>query len=481
VGGWTTLRLGETTLADLFAAQGYRTAIFGKWHLGDYHPFLPHERGFHEALTFGAGAISSTADAWGNDYFDDTYWRNGRPEKARGYCTDVFFGEAMRFMEANRQRPFFICLTPNAPHAPYTVHERYRQVYEQQGLPPANAAFYGMIANLDENVGRLRRRLAELGLEDNTILIFMTDNGTAAGFRPWAKEGQWRGFNAGMRGIKSSPYDGGHRVPFFLRWPAGGIRKGRDIPQLTAHVDVLPTLAELAGLPLPPSLRLDGTSLAPLLQARAGFPEDRTLVLQNTQVSEGGKSQIDNLRPFVNSAVLTSRWRLVNGKELFDMNMDPGQSNDVSVVFPETVQRLRATYNQWLAGVEPGVAEPPAIPLSHPGVKTVALTCYEWHTDDWIAFQSDVQKLKEANGYWVVEAKRRGPHRFILRQQPTEAPCPIQGSEARIRIGVVDRRASIPPGAAEIAFSVDLEPGRYQLQTWLTERRGAYYVDVEAP
>jgi arylsulfatase A-like enzyme len=479
VGGWSTLRSGETTIADVFAAGGYRTALFGKWHLGDNYPCRPHERGFHEGLTFGAGAISTTADSWGNDCFDDVYWRNGRPERFSGYCTDVFFREGLRFIAANRERPFFVCLTPNAPHTPLAVEEKYRQPYLDGGLPRRLASFYAMIANIDENIGRLRARLEELGLEQNTMLIFMTDNGTADGYQPGAG-GEAEGFNAGMRGKKGGPYDGGHRVPLFIHWPAGRIAAGRDIPRLTAQIDILPTLIELTGLHPPRAPALDGVSLAPLLQNAGDFPADRTLFLQHTQQNEGGKSQIENLRPFVGSTVLTERWRLVNGTELFDAAADPSQTRNVAADHRDIVGQLRANYENWFADVRQGVREPVATPIGSPGQPLVQLTCYDWHTDNWVAWQDDVRKLKDANGYWALDVARPGRYRFTLRQQPVEAACPIQAKQARLRIAAEGLNKAIEEDAMAVSFDVELGAGRCDLQTWFTENRGAYYVDVES-
>ncbi|MHC4214116.1 MAG: sulfatase-like hydrolase/transferase, partial [Planctomycetota bacterium] len=176
--GRSLLRKDEVTMADVFRDSGYRTGIFGKWHLGDNYPFRPMDRGFDDVLVHRGGGIGNTQDYWGNDYFDDSYFRNSKPEKFEGYCTDVWFAEAMKFIEANKDRPFFCYLTTNAPHGPFRVPEKYSQPYKNKGIV---ANFYGMIANIDENFGRLEAKLKELELDDDTILIFMTDNGTAAG------------------------------------------------------------------------------------------------------------------------------------------------------------------------------------------------------------------------------------------------------------------------------------------------------------
>src|ERR1041384_345214 len=218
--GRTPLRRGIPTMADAFAASGYRTGQFGKWHLGDTYPFRPHDRGFHESIFFPSSHISSAPDYWNNDYFDDTYVHNGKREKYAGYCTDVFFGEAMKWMKgcAARGQPFFTYLPTNAPHGPLFCSDKYREPYKSQ--PRNVASFFGMIANIDENMAKLDAFLVANGLRENTILIFMTDNGGTVGVPV---------FNAGMRGKKIDLYEGGHRVPCFIRWPAGGLRPPCDL------------------------------------------------------------------------------------------------------------------------------------------------------------------------------------------------------------------------------------------------------------
>ena len=315
---------GVGTMAKVFADSDYRTGIFGKWHLGDNYPYRPQDRGFQEAVVHGNGAITTTGDVdWGNDYFDDVYWHNGKRQRYKGYCTDVWFTEAIGFMTANKDRPFFCYIPTNAPHGPLHVPPRYSRPYEGvRGVP--NAKFYGMITNIDENVGRLMDFLQRSGLADNTILIFMTDNGTSRGGRVRRGRGGPAvvGFNAGMRGNKGSPYDGGHRVPFFIRWPAGGLAGGRTVDRLAAHLDVLPTLIDLCGLKAPDDAKFDGVSLKALLSGKKADWPDRTIV--------------EALR----GAVMTQRWRLV-GNELYDMDADPRQKTNVASKQPKVARRLR--------------------------------------------------------------------------------------------------------------------------------------------
>jgi len=267
--GRSLLAHGEVTMADCFRASGYRTGIFGKWHLGDNYPCRPQDRGFDEVLVCGGGGVWQTPDYFGNDYEDDTYFHNGRPEAFDGFCTDVWFRNAIRFMDnTSRQgKPFFCYLATNAPHGPMWAPDSSTARYEGvKGL--REPGFYGMIANIDDNVAGLVKFLRERNLEKDTLFLFMTDNGTSSGSQV---------FNAGMRGMKGSPYEGGHRVPLFAYWPAGGIEGGRDIDTLAAHVDILPTLIDICGLKRPQGPPMHGKSLRPLLYDKKPNWPERTI------------------------------------------------------------------------------------------------------------------------------------------------------------------------------------------------------------
>ena len=237
--GRTMMHPDERTIAHVFAENGYATGMVGKWHLGDNSPHRPQDRGFQNVVWHRCGGVGQASDYWGNDYFGDTYERNGKFEKFEGYCTDVWFSEAMRFIDENKNTPFFLYLATNAPHGPYRVDPKWSEPYQGKANWGAGPQFYGMIGNIDHNIDMLRQCLARLGLAENTILVFMTDNGTANGAefgRDKLNSEAVQGFNAGMRGKKSSVYEGGHRVPFFIYWPAGGLTGGRDINRLAvAH------------------------------------------------------------------------------------------------------------------------------------------------------------------------------------------------------------------------------------------------------
>jgi len=477
--GRSLLAEDEVTMADVFKASGYATGIFGKWHLGDNYPFRPQDRGFDEVLVCGGGGVSQLPDYWGNDYFDDVYWHNGVPGKYQGYCTDVWFDGALRFIEANRNRPFFCYIPTNAPHGPYNVADEYAAPYRKDPAVP-NANFYGMITNLDDNLARLRKQLWRWGLEDDTILIFMTDNGTAAGFR------QNRGYNAGMRGTKGSEYDGGHRVPCFIRWPAGGLQGGRDVDALSAHIDLLPTLVELCGL-RKPDADLDGTSLAPLLQGRRVDWPDRTLFVHSQRIEWPEKWR--------KCAVMTERWRLVNGRELYDIQADPGQQHDIAADHPDVVERLRSAYEKWWTHISDRFRDYCEIVLGSEHENPARLTSHDWHTNNgpvpW--HPGMVRNGTKANGFWAVRLAKAGRYRFELRRWPKEVDAPMQAAiergkaldivEARIRVGGKEARTEVGPQDKAAVFTLTLPAGSTRLETVMVERdgtqRGAYFVYVE--
>ena len=534
-GAWATcwgrsiLRKSETTMADVFGTAGYRTAMFGKWHLGDNYPYRPQDRGFRHVVAHKGGGVGQTPDFWGNNYFDDTYFHNGAPVEHAGYCTDVWFDEAIRFIEgcaggqsgggqseggqsgggetgggeaaageAGSDAPFFVYLSTNAPHTPYLVSEEYARSYRGNPDVP-EPEFCGMIANIDENFGRLRRRLAELGLEENTILIFMTDNGSSGGSELDENQYAVRGYNAGMRGKKGSYYDGGHRVPFLIRWPGGGLGGGRDVDEMSLHIDVLPTFIDLCGLDAP-DVDFDGQSIAPLLHGgQERLPGDRVHFLQYRQ---------DTVPPEKwTNAVMTRRWRLVRGEELYDIEADPGQRQDVAADHPGEVKRLRGAHDAWWDEISPGLETYCPITLGDPAENPARLCAMDvlgdvaWH-------QTHITQAKESTGTWAIEIAKPGRYHFSLRRWPAERDLAIDGiippEEARTLIYAPEdaRSEAIRPVEARLSLfgeerSEPLESGDKTAEFTLAIRstgttllhasfideegdiQGAYYVDVE--
>ena len=480
--GRSILRADEVTMADVFSASGYRTGFFGKWHMGDNYPYKPQHRGFDEVLAHGGGGVGQTPDYWGNDYFDDTYFHNGKPKKYKGYCTDIWFDGAMKFIKDGGSKPFFCYIPTNAPHGPYIVAEEYSSLYKDNPNIP-NANFTGMVTNIDDNMARLMKQLKTLGLEDNTILIFTTDNGTAGGVRFAKKGAPSKGYNAGMRGAKGSEYDGGHRVPFFVRWPNGKIMGGRDVNQITAHIDVLPTLIDLCSLKKP-KVEFDGKSIAALLKDAHAAWAERTLFVHSQRIEHPEKWR--------KSAVMTNRWRLINGKELYDIKADPSQTKNLAAEKGDLVEKFRAQYDEWWESISVRFDEYVPIYIGSDHENPATITSHDWHGAQVPWNHGAIRNAAKANGFWAIRIERDGTYRFELRRWPGELDKPINAAvergkaidpkTARLKIADLDRSLPVKPGDKGIVFKADLKAGETTMQTWFIDAdgtsRGAYFVYV---
>lgn len=448
--GRSMMHSGEFTIAEALSAAGYQTGIFGKWHLGDNYPLRAIDQGFQTALTLRGGGLAQPASPPNTGYFDPPLELNGKPAVRKGYCSDIFFDEALQFIEKNRRRPFFTYIAANAPHAPLQLKEEWAEPYRQAGLDDTTARIYGMIANLDGNLGRLMDHLRRLRLEENTLLWFMTDNGP-----------QQKRFNAGLRGLKGTPYEGGIRVPSFLRWPAR-IKAGTTDPRIAAHIDFFPTVCDACGVPLPKDRKIDGRSLLAPAQPRSLF----------FQWHRG-----DAPESFRNCAVLTDRWKLIGtGKqepELYDLPVDPGETRNLAAENPQVVQRLRAEYNTWFADVsaEHGYA-PPRIFIGTPHENPVVLS-----RQDWRGPQASWNP--DGLGHYEVDIQAAGPYDITLRFPAIPADtralltCGSVRQEVAVSSGAtaaVLKRVNLPAGPAEIEGSLEVA-GR---------RIGAHYVEVRA-
>ncbi len=345
------MTLKAFTLPQMLKTVGYTTGIFGKWHLGDEEAYRPESRGFDEVYVHGGGGIGQTfpgscGDAPGNTNINPALWHNGKWEKTTGYCTDLFFTQAIKWMDAKREtrQPFFAYIPLNAAHSPHVVPEEYyKQYLGKPGVDEETAKFFGMIENVDANFGALLRKLKDWGIDDNTLVIYFgSDNGGTDGVKI---------FNAGMKGSKVTSYQGGTRTPVFFRWPCGGIRGGAECAALTAHLDIFPTLAELTGATLSDEVKqqVEGRSLVPLLKNPQADWADRVLVHHVGRWLKG-KSEEAKYR---SCAIQNSRFTLVNNKELYDLKADPGEQTNVIAAHPEIVATLRAAYDQWWTEVQP--------------------------------------------------------------------------------------------------------------------------------
>lgn len=472
--GRSILNKDSVTLPQLFKAAGYRTGMFGKWHLGDNYPYRPQNRGFDETLHLGGGGVGQSPDVWSNDYFDDVYWSGDQLKPVRGYCTDVFFDAATRFINNQAGKPFFCYLATNAAHAPYNVAPSYKQPYLSKGIEEPRASFYGMITNIDDNIGRMLKLLDDRGLAENTIVIFMTDNGTAAGYvPPGPRGGKAKGFNAGMRAMKGSQFDGGHRVPCFIRY-GRKLPTDRDVPMLCAHFDLLPTLARLCQLDTSSISKLDGIDLVDEVNKAHDWPE-RSLVVQSHRVEEP--------QPLRKSAVMRDRWRLIDGKDLYDLAADPAQAKPLdATAYPDVTQNLQADYQAWWKEMQIDANQYSNIVLGAEAAPRVRLTAHDWHGPQPVWSQTAVEKDPAANGFWAVEVQRAGAYQFLLSRRPLEAPAPIEAVKAKLNIGGVQTETDVDPSAVLAAITVRLQPGVTKLTTELVgsdgSSRGAYFATV---
>lgn len=327
--GFEVMDADETTLAELFKANGYRTGCFGKWHNGSHYPHRPEDQGFDEFIGFCAGHLTN--------YFDTGLDSLSHPVKTTGYITDVLTERAIDFIGRNKDQPFFCYLPYNAPHSPFQLPDAWFDKYKAMGLDDELASIYGMVDHMDHSIGLVLETLEETGLDKNTIVIFMSDNGPN-GVR----------FNGGMKGIKGQVDEGGVRVPALIRWP-GKIESGRKINQPLAHIDWYPTLTGLCGLDPVMNKPMDGMDLsAQLLGRMAEFP-DRTLFTHVAFLDKNLKSSP--------GAVRTATHRLVvrdTSHYLYDLVKDPDQTTNLAPEQIELAGNLKLQYDQWFASVRQG-------------------------------------------------------------------------------------------------------------------------------
>ncbi|MEZ7985009.1 MAG: arylsulfatase [Pseudomonadales bacterium] len=506
--GRSLLPAEHTTLAESLNMAGYKTAMFGKWHLGDNYPFRPQDQGFDEALIHGGGGVGQTPDYWGNTQFNDTYYRNGIPENFEGYATTIWFDEAIKFIDRNHASPFFTYISTNAPHSPWRAPDDYIQPYLDMGLPQELALFYAMITHLDEQLGRLRVALEDKGIADNTILVFATDNGSAMnsarknsfgdkGFDAFFTQAikdpalkDWV-FNAGMRGFKASVYEGGHRVPLFIHWPEGNLGEPRDIDTLSAHFDLMPTLLDAANIRSPKSV--DGISLLSLMQASVE-PKPRTLFVTNQRVD------IPSIeRPTV---VMTDRWRYVmdgenNLAELFDIEKDPAQTTDVKAQHPKVVKKLEKAFDRWWRSVTKQGFARQRIIVGNSNENPVRLTSMDWmeatstgevpwfpgfqrpedsfYPASWIGREASFRPLP-----WYINAETSGQYQVDLYLKDQSAAAPIARKYALLEINGERQVVSVKRLASGVAFDVQLKQGPITMKGWFADDKAGQKNTVPA-
>ena len=322
------MRSEETTVAELFKANGYETALFGKWHNGEHYPHNPNGQGFDEFIGFCAGHFGN--------YFDPVLEHNDGSIETEGFITDVLTDKAMEWIEANQEKPFFCYIPYNAPHTPFQVPDSYFEKYKARGCDVKTATLYGMVENIDDNIGRLLRNIKELGLETDTIILFLTDNGPNT-----------PRYNAGMKGYKGHVDEGGVRVPLFVCWP-GKIQPNIAIHELAAHIDILPTVIDICQIKIPENLQLDGISLKSGLLDIEPLPNDRLIFTHRYRGIEEG-----SINAF-NGSARNSQYRYVRRRgeeQLFDLINDPGQKMDISKEQAAQFRHFQNAYQNWFSDV----------------------------------------------------------------------------------------------------------------------------------
>ena len=524
--GRALLRPEIPTIANYFGDAGFATGVFGKWHLGANYPFRPQDRGFQESVWYPSSSIPSVPAYWGNDYFDDVYIHNGKNQRYEGYCTDVFFAEAKRFMleSTKKKKPFLCYLATNTPHGPFIPKEEDRKVIAEvlaqpkfdhlgasklkspRGQTAGNlkdrlSRYLGMIRNIDWNMGKLMKFLDDKGLSENTILLFQTDNGSLMGPRY---------FNAGMRGKKTEIWEGGHRVPCFIRWPNGGLGKPRDVGGLTQVQDVLPTLMELCGIKPKKGPKLDGMSLAPVLKGEKKVPGDRILVINYSRMpgfSNYPSPHSQTQMRADQAAVLWKRWRLLENRELYDLESDPMQEKNVIGDHPQVVAKMRKHLYSWWDTVKHLANDPQRVIIGTEHENPTKLSATEW-LDVFIDQQRQILRGGQKSGYWLLDVARAGQYEIELRRWPKEAGGTINGTlpdgtgkalpitqamlyvSGHNHLDIGQKKAyqfegltqGVNPKDKGVTFTMNLKKGPAALHTWFkgndNTMLSAYYVYV---
>lgn len=479
--GRTFLRPQFKTAPELFSDAGYQTGIFGKWHLGDSYPHRPMDKGFASSYWTRGWGFTSTPE-FSNTLIDGNILRGTRSEKFAGYITDACFDEAMKWIkiQKNNNQQFFCYLPLHAAHSPHVVPEKYMTPYLDQKAP----AFYGMIANIDENMGRLDDFLNKVGLTDNTITIFLTDNGGTAGVKV---------YNAGLRAGKVTYYEGGHRVPCYIRWPNGRFTCERDVADLTEVQDLLPTLLELCEIPTAANPRFDGMSLASRLRGQSSRLPDRTLVVQFGP----GFGQQDNSGPKkYECCVMQNQWRLVNGRELYNVALDREQVKNIASERPDIVTELKLEYETFWKSVSRDLENFVPLIVGSDAENPVSLTSADWQG----AYCDNSRHIRDAEGgpmggMWEIMVDKPGEYEIKLRRWPFDVDATLDGyidppgkalpiALASVRIGSELRESEVAPKAAEAVFRLKLAAGQSKLQAWFSDSNrlplcGAFYAKVE--
>ena len=514
--GRNILRFGEFTLPELMKNHGYRTAVYGKWHLGDGEFYRPEYRGFDESLVITAGGLGQIPDAWGNTDDSPIMRHNGIPVKTRGNITQTLFSAANEFSLRKDKKPFFIYLPLTVCAAPYRPTEKYVDHFLAAGVEKETAMFYSLLCEFDEHLGKMLLNLRKNQLLGNTIIIFTSDNGSFHA-----------AYNRVFSGSKGSLLDGGHRVPFFIFWERE-LRKhaGQDVDRLVAHIDVAPTILEISGVSVPRKVvsRFDGVSFRPLLLTAGEAWYPRTLLMQPREV--------EKFQNPAGSILMTEQYRLLNGKDLYDVQKDPRQGTEISASFPSEMKTFEKIYKKWkeeavdeegsavnpifvtgdltfsqklalktavqetflktekipdekarweiIASGKPASEKNPEKNAKKAPPATV-LTCYDWRLNVPLIYPQQLAELPADAGVWDTEFLESGTYEFSLRISPELTPRPIPAATAFLQLNDKPFQAAVPQNATDVKFRQAVPAGKVKIRGMFQgsgSMFGAYFVTI---
>jgi len=463
--GMSSINPDEITLD-----AGYATGIYGKWHLGDSYPCRPIDQGFEKSLIHRGGMIGTLFNSpCGDSYFDPELIQNGQVVYEKGYSCDIFCDKAIQFIEKNQDHPFFLFLSTNTPHHPLTVSDQFADPYREMGLSEETSRYYGMISNIDYNFGKIQGKLRQLNLEQDTIILFLGDNGTSG------QHEQEDLYRYGLRGAKSYVYENGIRVPCCWYWP-GKFKKGKKVNTIAAHIDIMPTILDACHLQKPSNC-FDGVSLMSLLTDKKQEHLKRNLYFQ---------SNIGFPNMKIGFAVRTQKYKLLqaarNDKEaqemnyqleLYDIENDPFEQNNLVEKQPLIVDDLFKSYNAWAQEMKRSIPDPHYIPVGTDYENPVMLTRLDWKNAVGII------DLDCSPGYWLIDVRVSGNYRIRLKT----------GKVIKQTVSVFFRMADVEIDDvmlyAEtecILENIFLTSGKTELHTWYVENKSKSsfrFVEIE--
>lgn len=486
------IRRDIATMPEVFRQNGYQTGIFGKWHLGHTYPDRPMDRGFQKAIWTKGWGLRSDIE-YDNDYYQTRYQDSLTVKTSDKYCTNLWFDKAIQWMDkkVDNEETFFTYLSLNAPHGPFHAPRKDYEFYKEKVQDNKTAGFFGMIRNIDQNMSRLDRWLKKKGIKETTLVVFMNDNGTAQGEEV---------FNAGMRGKKQSHYDGGHRAALFLRWPNGEWGNPRTINHAAQIQDLLPTFVDLFNLKVHQN-RFDGESLVPVFnenEKNDKHLKNRMLVVQYGEERKAPRKY--------HGSVVWKSWRLVGKDELYNLDEDPGQQNNIASAHPGVLEKMKTFYEEWWEKVDYRPEQYVPLVVGSEKENPVILNSASW-AGNYVNTQWQVAQAEGGpkGGIWHIYAEEEGKYRLKLSRWPFHLKKELtavgpettvgdteinKGEPLPIQFGSVSLNDQDPitventQKVTKITIEIDIPAGDNTLQAWFKDENrqdlcGAFYVKVE--